>query len=58
MPHAELAAALGLTDGAVRTEMYRLRQRFRLVFREAVAATVPEAEVELEMRHILHLLCR
>lgn len=58
VPHAELAAALGLTDGAVRTEMYRLRQRFRLVFREAVAATVPEAEVELEMRHILHLLCR
>lgn len=53
LPHRELADQLGISESAVKSEMYRLRQRFRLLFREEVAATVPAGEVEEEMRHLV-----
>jgi RNA polymerase sigma-70 factor (ECF subfamily) len=56
VPHAELAKRLDTTEAAIRNEMYRLRQRFRAAFREVVATTVPESEVEAEMRHLLRVL--
>jgi RNA polymerase sigma-70 factor (ECF subfamily) len=56
VPHGELAGRLATTEASIRNEMYRLRQRFRVLFREEVAATVPEAEVEREMRHLLRVL--
>lgn len=50
---AELAAEFGLTEGAVKAEVYRMRQRFRWLVREEIAATVhTAAEVEEELRHL------
>ena len=56
VPHAELAVRLKTSEGAIKNEMYRLRQRFRSLFREQVAATVPSEEVEEEMRYVLRVL--
>ena len=55
--HADVASALGLSEGALRVAIYRLRRRFREVFREEIAQTVasPE-EVEEEIRHLLAVL--
>jgi RNA polymerase sigma-70 factor (ECF subfamily) len=57
IPYAEVASALGTTEGAARVAVHRLRGRFREVFRETIADTVavPE-EVEDEMRHVLAVL--
>lgn len=57
-PNYEAAAArLGITPGAARVAVHRLRQRFGQLFREAVAETVdsPE-EIEPEMRYLLTVL--
>ena len=54
--HAEAAAKLGMTEGAARVAVHRLRKRFRERLREHVAATVgSEAEVDDELRHLLSL---
>ncbi len=52
--HAEAAAALGLSEGAVKVALHRLRRRYRDLLRAAIAETVatPE-EVEDEIRHLL-----
>ena len=56
-PYAELAGQLGLTEGAVRVAVHRLRQRYREVLREAIADTVASAgEVEDELRHLRRVL--
>ena len=54
IPHSEAAAALGMSEGAVKVAVHRLRGRFRELFREEVAHTVagPE-EIEEEIRHLL-----
>jgi RNA polymerase sigma factor (sigma-70 family) len=54
VPYAGLAARLGLSEGAIKVAVHRLRQRYRLVLRETIAATVssPE-EVEEELRQLL-----
>jgi DNA-directed RNA polymerase specialized sigma24 family protein len=52
--HGEAALVLGMSDGAVKVAVHRLRRRFRELFREEVAATVSSAEeVEQEIRHLL-----
>ena len=58
VPHLELAARLRTSETAVKSDMYRLRQRFRLFFRREVAATVPPDEVEEEMKHVVRVLSR
>ncbi len=57
IPYAEMAAKLGLTEGALRVAIHRLRRRFREVFREEIAHTVsrPE-EIEGEVRYLLTVL--
>jgi RNA polymerase sigma-70 factor (ECF subfamily) len=57
IPYAEIAATLGMTEGAARVAVHRLRKRFREVFRERVADTVstPE-EVEAELREVIEAL--
>ncbi|RBP35317.1 RNA polymerase sigma-70 factor (ECF subfamily) [Roseimicrobium gellanilyticum] len=56
-PPAELAAALGMSEGAAKVAVHRLRQRYREVLREEIAQTVAtEAEVEAEMRHLVAVL--
>ena len=55
-PYVELAARLGMNEGAVKVAVHRLRQRYRALLRETIAETVagPE-EVEDEMRYLLQL---
>lgn len=55
--HTEMAARLGLSDGAVRVAVHRLRARFRELLRQEVAATVAsEDEVDAELRHLVEIL--
>lgn len=52
--YAEIARELGLTEGAARVAVHRLRRRFREVFREETAHTVAAAEdVDEEVRQLL-----
>jgi len=56
-PYAELAAKLGMTEGAVKVAVHRLRQRYRQLLREEIANTVANpAEVDEEMRHLFTVL--
>jgi len=55
--YAELATALGLTEGAIKMAVLRLRERYRALFRAEIAATVAEpAEIEDEIRHVMAVL--
>jgi RNA polymerase sigma factor (sigma-70 family) len=55
--YARVAERLGMSEGAVKVAVLRLRQRYRELFREAVAETVGnEAEIEDEIRHIFSIL--
>lgn len=53
---ADLALATGLSEGAARVAVHRLRHRFREVFRDELAETVTPAEVEEELRHLRRIL--
>ena len=56
-PYAELAGQLGLSEGAVKVAVHRLRQRYRALLREAIAETVAGPEdVEDELRHLLRVV--
>lgn len=56
-PYAELAVRLGMTAGAVKVAVHRLRQRYRALLRETIANTVAsEAEVEEELRYLLRIV--
>jgi len=55
-PYAEVAAALGLTEGAVKISVHRLRQRCRLLLRAEVAHTVARPEdIDDELRHLIEV---
>ncbi len=55
--YADVASALGISEGAARVAVHRLRRRFREVFREEIAHTVASAEdVDDELRHLLAAL--
>jgi RNA polymerase sigma factor (sigma-70 family) len=58
-PYAEVAAELGLTESAVKSAVFRLRQRYRELVRAEVANTVesPE-EVDGEIRHLISVISR
>jgi RNA polymerase sigma-70 factor (ECF subfamily) len=57
IPYAAAGAELGLSEGALRVTVHRLRKRFRALFREEIAHTVTSAEdVEEEFRHLLAAL--
>jgi RNA polymerase sigma-70 factor (ECF subfamily) len=55
--YADVARESGLSAGAARVAVHRLRRRFREVFREEVTHTVAAAEdVDEELRHLLAAL--
>lgn len=57
VPYETTAQLLGLTEGAVRSAIYKLRQRYGAVVRAEIAETVEHGdEVEDEMRHLLAVL--
>ena len=54
---AEIGAALGLSGGAVRVAVHRLRRRYRDLLRQEIAQTVATAtDVDEELRHFRKLL--
>ena len=58
-PYATLAAELGMTEGAVKVAVSRLRQQYRERLREEVAKTVARPEdVDGELRHLLRVLAQ
>jgi len=58
-PYAALAANLGMTEGAVKVAVHRLRQRYRQLLREEIANTVANpGEVDEEMHHLFAVLAR
>jgi RNA polymerase sigma factor (sigma-70 family) len=56
-PQADAAQELGLSEGAVRVAIHRLRRRFREVVKAEIAQTVKEpGEVAEELRHLIEVL--
>ena len=56
-PYAEIAEHLGLSEGALKVAVHRLRQRYGELLREEIAHTVscPE-EIEEELRYLFEVL--
>ncbi len=55
--YAEVGRRLGMTEGAVKMAVLRLRQRGREIFRDEIANTVAsEQDVEDEVRHLFTVL--
>jgi RNA polymerase sigma-70 factor (ECF subfamily) len=51
---AEVGVRLGLSEGTIKAEIHRLRQRYRALLREEIAQTVANAdEVTEEIRHLM-----
>jgi RNA polymerase sigma-70 factor (ECF subfamily) len=56
-PYEELAGKLGVSEGAVKSAVHRLRQRYRQLLREEIAHTVAgPSEVEGELRYLIAVL--
>jgi RNA polymerase sigma factor (sigma-70 family) len=57
--YAETGARIGLSDGAVKVAVLRMRQRYRELVRGEIAHTIEsEADIDEEMRHLLAILSR
>jgi len=57
VPQSDVATQLGLSEGAVKVAIHRLRRRFREIFRAEVAQTLHDpADFEDEMRHLVAAL--
>ena len=58
-PYAELATDLGMTEGAVRVAVHRLKRRFGMTLRALIADTVSTPlDVEEELRHLAAVVRR
>jgi RNA polymerase sigma factor (sigma-70 family) len=54
VPYAETARTLGMTEGAVKVAVHRLRRRFRDALVHEIAETVSDpADIDAEIRHLL-----
>jgi RNA polymerase sigma factor (sigma-70 family) len=57
IPYAQAAAALELTEGAVRVAVHRLRQRYRELLRKEIAQTLSDpAQINEEMQALFSAL--
>ena len=55
--YAEVAERLGMTEGALKVTVHRLRQRYRELLREEVAQTVATVhEVDEELRYLVSVI--
>jgi len=55
--YAQVAAELGLTESAVKSAVFRMRQHYRELVREEVAHTVESpAEIDEEIRHLIRVI--
>ena len=58
-PYAALAGEMNTSEGALKVAIYRLRKRYRELFRQEIADTVADpAEVESELRYLAAVLTR
>jgi len=58
-PYAALGAKLGVSEGAVKMAVCRLRERYRECLKEEIGHTVAAAsEVEAELHHLFRVLVR
>ncbi len=56
-PRSEAAARLGITPGALKVAVHRLRERYRAILRAQIEDTVGDAsEVDAEIQHLLAAL--
>ncbi len=54
---SEAAAQLGMTEGAVKVAVHRLRRRYREILRAEIAQTVTDpSDIDDEMRHLVDAL--
>jgi len=59
LSQAEAARALGLSEGAVKVAIHRLRKRFRELVKNEIAQTLSSAEdVQGELRYLVDVLAR
>lgn len=59
MDYGAMAERLGISEGAARVAVHRLRKRFREVYREEIAQTLAEGtDLEGELRHLAAALAR
>jgi len=57
--YAAIASSLGMTEGAIRTSVNRLRERFGKLIRAELMQTVSDpSEINDELRHIIKALAR
>jgi DNA-directed RNA polymerase specialized sigma24 family protein len=57
LSQADAACQLGMTEGAVKVAIHRLRKRFRELVKTEIAHTVPEpAQVQEELRYLVEVL--
>ena len=57
LPREQIAARLGMSEGAVKVAVHRLRQRYRKLLRAAIAETVSnEADLDDEMSYLVAVL--
>jgi len=55
--YRQVAADLGLAEGAVKTAVHRLRQDYGRILREEIAATIADpGELDDELRHLLTVI--
>ena len=53
----QIAGSLGMTEGAIKVAIHRIRSRFRELLRAEVAKTVSAPhEIDDELRHLMHVL--
>jgi RNA polymerase sigma-70 factor (ECF subfamily) len=58
-PYAAIAASMGMSEGAVKVAVHRLRARYRERLRAEIAGTVASpTEVEGELRHLFRVFSR
>ena len=57
VPYEEMTLRLGRPVTTLRSDVARLRSRYRAILREKVGGTVPQAsEVDAELRHLCEVL--
>lgn len=58
-PYKKVAALAGLSEGAVRLQVHRMRKRYAKLIEEEIARTVDnEADIQAEREHLLSVMAR
>ncbi|RPJ75223.1 MAG: sigma-70 family RNA polymerase sigma factor [Acidobacteria bacterium] len=59
LPYAELSRELGMSEGAIKVAVHRLRRRFGALLREEIGETVSDpSQVDDEIRELFRVLAR